>query len=498
MRRLSKTLILSLAATVGWAALAGAGATRAQEGLPEQSWSDRRPGPSAAPPRDEAPPLPPAARPSLQDERADRAWNAPLHDDPTRSAERDGAAPRRLARDEEVAYGRPPEPRRDLAWSDSARPASDQAIDAGYIPPPPPSPHRIVRGAYPAPFTFAHASCQPCAATAERRNRIAQALHDLQVRRVDLAYERATADAQYRHWVDYDGAVSRTPLTETNRGWLTRALDDIRAGERTSGATRRELDEAVRALDAEQASLTERLQAEDIALESCGSTICRAPDPRGEVSEAAPRGGPAGDALDRAVLAELNAARADPAGYAAKLRRWRVFYHDRLLQTPGDETGVMTREGVAAVDEAIADLERMAPLPPLDSSPLLIRSAARHVADQGPEGLVGHVGSDGSTVGQRLRDAGMWAGLAAENISFGHSTAEAVVRQLIIDDGVPDRGHRANIFDAKLNLAGVGCGPHQRYGWMCVIDFAGAVASRTATPDPAARRDTVAADDLTP
>jgi uncharacterized protein YkwD len=43
---------------------------------------------------------------------------------------------------------------------------------------------------------------------------------------------------------------------------------------------------------------------------------------------------------------------------------------------------------------------------------------------------------------------------------------------LIIDDGVTDRGHRKNIFSRAFGTAGAACGPHPRFGNVCVIDFA--------------------------
>jgi uncharacterized protein YkwD len=44
--------------------------------------------------------------------------------------------------------------------------------------------------------------------------------------------------------------------------------------------------------------------------------------------------------------------------------------------------------------------------------------------------------------------------------------------QLIIDDGVLDRGHRANIFKPEFEVLGVSCGNHERYGTVCVMTFA--------------------------
>ena len=146
-----------------------------------------------------------------------------------------------------------------------------------------------------------------------------------------------------------------------------------------------------------------------------------------------------------------------------------------MVRAPGDDVGVETHEGLAALDEAIVDVERRQPLNPLVPNGRLRASAARLAQEEGPTGVVGHVGPDGLTPGQRMRDAGVWAGITEENISFGQATAAAVVRQLIIDDGVPDRGHRSSIFEPGLTVAGVSCGPHVRYGWMCVIDVAGAL-----------------------
>ena len=164
-----------------------------------------------------------------------------------------------------------------------------------------------------------------------------------------------------------------------------------------------------------------------------------------------------GDDLAPAVLDEVNWVRAHPGEYADQLR-------------DGPET--------EATDEAIDDLERREPAPPLQFDARLRISAARHAVDEGQHGSFTHTGSDGSSAGQRMRRAGVWAGMMAEEMSAGEETAADVVRQLIIDEDVPDRGHRKDLLDPFLKEAGVGCASHRVYGVICVIDLASAPPPR--------------------
>jgi uncharacterized protein YkwD len=173
-------------------------------------------------------------------------------------------------------------------------------------------------------------------------------------------------------------------------------------------------------------------------------------------------------ALEQAILTELNFARANPRSYAERLRSYRNYFRGKIVYYPGNPDGLITAEGTAAVDEAIRVLGRQQPAPSLTAAPLLARAAADHVAEQGPRGATGHTSANGNRAAQRVtrRGGGTYV---AENITYGPPSAVEVVRQLIVDDDVPGRGHRRIVYAAELRHVGIACGPHRRYRTMCVM-----------------------------
>ena len=170
--------------------------------------------------------------------------------------------------------------------------------------------------------------------------------------------------------------------------------------------------------------------------------------------------------IDEEVLAEVNFARTHPQDYALELLAQPVSDWERRVRPDGIEDS-------QAFAEAVEFLLRQAPLAPLREDDSLAAAALEHVAEQGPAGVIGHASADGEAFDARLRRHIPRNTLVAENIAYGPRTAADVVRELIIDKGVADRGHRNNIFHPDVAAAGVACGPHRTFVAMCVIDFAG-------------------------
>jgi len=176
---------------------------------------------------------------------------------------------------------------------------------------------------------------------------------------------------------------------------------------------------------------------------------------------------------ERQLIIEMNMVRSDPKAYA----HWflvplRPLYHQTLIERPGEIT-VSTHEGVRALDECIKSLQGAKPVPPLTPKKGLTLGARDHARDQARTGDTGHTGSDGSTDEVRINRYGKWDISAGENIDYGNKEPRRIVTSLLIDDGVPSRGHRANLLSESFKFVGVAMGPHRVYRQMCVMDFAG-------------------------
>ncbi len=176
--------------------------------------------------------------------------------------------------------------------------------------------------------------------------------------------------------------------------------------------------------------------------------------------------------FDRQVIAELNLARTNPREYARILLKTRPLYKDKKIRL-GPNKFLLTEEGVAALDEAVAWLRKAPALQPLGLSWGMSRGAWDHVLDQSVTGQTGHVGCDRSQPWERVSRYGRWRIRVGENIAYGGTTARDVVSMLLIDDGVPSRGHRENIFVKEFKVAGVAHGKHKQFRTMCVIELAG-------------------------
>jgi len=183
---------------------------------------------------------------------------------------------------------------------------------------------------------------------------------------------------------------------------------------------------------------------------------------------AAPLSGRSGVEAD--ILEEVNFLRSNPGAFARELDDLRGRFDSNILLGEGDGPDFTTHEGPRAVSEAARELRNRRAVNTLMPSDLLARAAADHVRAQGASGQTGHY-SNGMGPGQRVKARGgnVYVG---EVIVYNYTSAQNAVQQLVVDDGVPDRGHRKLLFLSQYRYAGVACGSHRQWRNMCVIVLA--------------------------
>ena len=179
-----------------------------------------------------------------------------------------------------------------------------------------------------------------------------------------------------------------------------------------------------------------------------------------------------------AVVREINKIRRFPRDYAKYLRALGTRFEGTLWRLD-KHVPIRTNEGRPALLEAAEFLETVEPVMELITYNEALHFAARdHVLDQGPTGQLGHTGTNGTRPSVRMKRYGDIEGLSGEVINYGDETPRMTVIQLVIDDGVPDRGHRHLLFNPRLKAAGAAIGYHKDYGTMVVVDLADAFTPR--------------------
>jgi uncharacterized protein YkwD len=81
----------------------------------------------------------------------------------------------------------------------------------------------------------------------------------------------------------------------------------------------------------------------------------------------------------------------------------------------------------------------------------LYSAAKAHTADMVRMRRIGHTGSDGSSIGHRVKRSGYQYSRVGENVAYGTSTPQGVVRLWM-----NSAGHRQNILNPAFNEIGVG------------------------------------------
>ncbi len=102
---------------------------------------------------------------------------------------------------------------------------------------------------------------------------------------------------------------------------------------------------------------------------------------------------------------------------------------------------------VTAIRELLSELEQTPSMVELVPNERLYMAAVKHGQRQAKHHYIDHMGEDGTWPLERMKKEATWIKDGNENIARGKGTARDIVVQLLIDSGVPSRGHRKNILN---------------------------------------------------
>ena len=186
------------------------------------------------------------------------------------------------------------------------------------------------------------------------------------------------------------------------------------------------------------------------------------------------------DSFDEKLLAALNKVRTKPKEAAKLLDEWKFDPcpgdpKKSCVTGPGFTNPTIAQEGIKAVTEAKAFLKKQTAVGALKTNRAASSACKHHIEDLGPCDKTGHDSSDGTGFADRLCAWVPWKS-CAENLMFAQVPktdvgAMRVIMSLIVDDGVPSRGHRTNTFKNDVTHVGIANGGHFTYGGFQCFDF---------------------------
>jgi hypothetical protein len=153
---------------------------------------------------------------------------------------------------------------------------------------------------------------------------------------------------------------------------------------------------------------------------------------------------------ERDIIHILNIMRLDPPAFAAK-----------VVQSYPERMGDPDMRKSSYYKSLLKDLQAAKPLPMLLPDEALFNFARCHATKSGLTGYVGHTRS------APCEESSIYGG---ECCQYGAEDALGVVMELLIDQNIPNLGHRKILMNS-FTLIGVSMRPHKSYRVNTVIDL---------------------------
>lgn len=155
--------------------------------------------------------------------------------------------------------------------------------------------------------------------------------------------------------------------------------------------------------------------------------------------------------FEEAVLMYINLIRVNP----------QRFYKEYILP-----------QNLEISEEDEKFFKEVTPVSPLTWSEILFNAAKEHCIDLGTNGTTGHLGSDNSTLKNRIEkhSKGKEIPIFGENCEFSKNNPLLIVSYMILDFS---KSKRNNIFYPEFNSIGVSLQDHYSFRYCCVVVFGG-------------------------
>jgi hypothetical protein len=153
---------------------------------------------------------------------------------------------------------------------------------------------------------------------------------------------------------------------------------------------------------------------------------------------------------ERDIIHVLNLMRIDPPGFAEK-----------VVKSYPDQAGDPEMRRSSYYKSLLRDLAAASPLPPLKPDEALFNYARCHATRSGLTGYVGHKRSNPCEENTKY---------GGECCQYGMEDALGVVMELLIDQNIPDLGHRKILMTGFTHI-GVAMRQHKTYRVNTVLDL---------------------------
>jgi hypothetical protein len=153
----------------------------------------------------------------------------------------------------------------------------------------------------------------------------------------------------------------------------------------------------------------------------------------------------------------VNVLRSNPSGFG------KTLVQPFLLQFPEANSSYSK--------SLLKDLENCNSLPMVEPGAALMKASKSHASDLSlHQNGISHTSSDGRNFQMRMSEAGI-VNCAGENIYEGKKDALLAVLLLLIDQGVPNKGHRLTLLNPQFTQMGLAYAPRKNSPYFFLVQI---------------------------